>query len=142
VATYALRSDVLAPGTPAPAGVVLISGTDGTDTTSANDGRLAYFGEDLSGWPRASTLGNVLRANLPVLMSVSEFDNPGTVRSMVELANELTVEHGRMPRFVQLVGHNHYSPNPSIGTQDTQLSAEILRFVRTTAASRLQMSAR
>lgn len=142
VATYAFRPDVLAPGTPAPAGVVLISGTYGTDTTNANDGRLAYFGEDLSGWPRASTLGNVVRADLPVLMSVSEFDNPGTVRSLVELANELTVEHGRMPRIVQLIGHNHYSPNPSIGTQDTQLSAEILQFVRATAASRLQMSAR
>jgi len=142
VATYAFRPDVLAPGTPAPAGVVLISGTYGTDTTNPSDGRVAYFGEDLSRWPQASTLGNVQRADLPVLMSVSEFDNPGTVRSMVELTNELTVEHGRVPRIVQLIGHNHYSPNPSIGTQDTQLSAEILQFIRATVAADLQMSAR
>ena len=142
VATYAFRPDVLAPGTPAPAGVVLISGTYGTDTTNASDGRVAYFGEDLSRWPQASTLGNVRRGDLPVMMSASEFDNPGTVRSLVALANELTLEHGRVPRIVQLIGHNHYSPNPSIGTQDTQLSAEILQFIRATVAADLQMSAR
>ncbi len=47
-----------------------------------------------------------------------------------------------MPRVVQLIGHDHYSPNPSIGTQDTQLSAEILQLIRSTAGAYQSMSAR
>ena len=47
-----------------------------------------------------------------------------------------------MPRVVQLIGHNHYSPNLSIGAQDIQLSATILQFIRATVAGRKQMAAR
>jgi hypothetical protein len=60
----------------------------------------------------------------------------------VDLVRELTVDHEQMPRVVQLIGHDHYSPNPSIGTQDTQLSAEILQLIRSTAGTYQQMTAR
>ena len=132
-ATYAFRPDVLKPGTPAVAGVILISGGYGADPDNASEARLAYFGEDLSRWPGISTLGNVERTGIPVMFTISEFDNPGTEASMVELVAEVTAKSGRMPRVVQLIGHNHYSPNPSIGTQDTQLSAAILQFVHSVA---------
>ena len=79
------------------------------------------------------TIGNVERTGIPVMFTVSEFDNNGTEASMVELVAEVTAKQGNMPRVVQLIGHNHYSPNPSIGTQDTQLSAAILQFVRSIA---------
>ena len=129
-ATYAFRPDVLKPGTPAAAGVILVSGGYGADPDSPSEARLAYFGEDLSRWPEISTIGNAERTEIPVMFTISEFDNPGTQASMVELVAEVTAKRGHMPRVVQLVGHNHYSPNPSIGTQDTQLSAAILQFVR------------
>ena len=77
------------------------------------------------------------------MFSVSEFDNPGTQASLVKLMGEVTEkQNGRMPRVIQLIGHNHYSPNPSIGTQDTQLSSAILEFVRSTTAARQRMTAR
>ncbi len=132
-ATYAFRPDVLNPDTPAAAGVILISGGYGADPDGASEARLAYFGEDLSRWPDISTIGNVERTGIPVMLTISEFDNDGTEASMVELVAEVTAKRGRMPRVVQLIGHNHYSPNPSIGTQDTQLSAAILQFVRAIA---------
>ena len=132
-ATYAFRPDVLKPDTPAAAGVILISGGYGADPDGASEARLAYFGEDLSRWPEISTTGNVERTEIPVMFTISEFDNAGTEASMVELVAEVTAKQGRMPRVVQLIGHNHYSPNPSIGTQDTQLSAAILQFVRSIA---------
>ncbi|NIW24237.1 MAG: hypothetical protein GWN29_06525 [Gammaproteobacteria bacterium] len=46
-----------------------------------------------------------------------------------------------MPRLVQLSGHDHYAPNPSIGTVDTQLSAEILHLIRSTSGGYQPMSA-
>ena len=67
------------------------------------------------------------------MLTISEFDNPGTEQSMVDLVAEVTEKSGSMPRVVQLISHNHYSPNISIGTQDTQVSAAILQFVRSIA---------
>jgi len=142
VAAFAFRPDILDPGTPTAAGVVLVSGTYGADSTDPSDGRLAYFGEDLSTWPEISTLGNIQRADIPVLISISDFDSATTKNSFVDLVRELTVDHGQMPRVVQLIGHDHYSPNPSIGTQDTQLSAEILQLIRSTAGAYQQMTSR
>ena len=132
-ATYAFRPDVLEPGIPAAAGVILISGGYGADTDRASEARLAYFGDDLTRWPHISTIGNVERTDIPVMLTISEFDNPGTEQSMVNLVAEVTAKSGSMPRVVQLISHNHYSPNPSIGTQDTQVSAAILQFVRSIA---------
>ena len=140
-ATYAFRPDVLEPGIPTAAGVILISGGYGADTDRASEARLAYFGEDLTRWPHISTVGNVERTDIPVMLSISEFDNPGTEQSMADLVAEVTAKSGRMPRVVQLIGHNHYSPNPSIGTQDTQLSAAVLQFVRSIALGPPQTAA-
>ena len=135
VATYAFRPDVLSAPVPAATGVVLVSGTYGADSSRAGEGRLAYFGEDLSKWPEISNLGNLERVDIPTLVAVSDYDTPVTKGSFVDLVRELTVEHNKMPRVVQLIDHNHYSSNISIGTQDTQLSAEILQLIRSTAGA-------
>jgi len=141
-ATYAFRPDVLEPGTPVAAGVIMVSGTYGADTTNPSEGRLAYFGEDFSRWPEISTLGNVERVDIPVMLTISEFDSEATQASLAAIMSEVTEKQGRLPRIVQLIGHNHYSPNPSIGTQDTQLSAAILQFVRSVAEGQQRMTAR
>ena len=132
VAEYALRPEIAGAEAPAPAGVVLISGTYSTDTNNPSDGRVAYFGDDLSQWPDISILGNISRTDVPLLLSISDYDSKGTKASFADLVHELTVGYAKMPRVVQLIGHDHYSPNPSIGTQDTQLSREILQLIRST----------
>ena len=141
-ATYAFRPDVLEPGTPAAAGVIMISGGYGADPENASENRLAYFGEDLSRWPQISTLGNIERVDIPVMFTISELDGPGAQASMAAVVSEVTEKAGRLPRVLQLMGHNHYSPNPSIGTHDTQLSAAILQFVRSVAESPQRLTAR
>ena len=141
-ASYAFRPDVLEPGTPAAAGVIMISGGYGADPEDAPENRIAYYGDDFSRWPEFSTVGNIERTDIPVMFTISEFDNPGTQESLVAIMSELSAKQGGMPRVVQLIGHNHFSPNPSIGTQDTQLSAAILQFIRATVAGRKQMTAR
>ena len=76
--------------------------------------------------------GNISRADIPVLITVSEFDPPIYGRSLARLVHELTIDHDRMPRVAQLPGHNHYSSNVSIGTTDRTVSSEIVEFVRAT----------
>lgn len=132
VAEYALRPEIAGDDGPAPAGVVLISGTYSANTNNPSDGRLAYFGDDMSRWSDISILGNIRRTDVPLLLSISDYDSQGTKASFADLVHELTAGYARMPRVVQLIGHDHFSPNPSIGTQDTQLSREILQLIRST----------
>jgi hypothetical protein len=65
------------------------------------------------------------------MLTSSEFDLKGLGLSALQLVNEFASknEDGTLPRIRQLPGHNHYSPNMSIGTTDRMLSNEILDFV-------------
>lgn len=140
VAEYALRPEIAGDRGPAPAGVVLISGNYGANTSNASQGRIDYFGDDFEQWQNISTLGNIARSDIPLLLSISAYDLPGTKASFVGLIHELTLRYDRMPRVAQLIGHDHYSPNPSIGTQDTQLSREILQLIRSVQGATHPMS--
>lgn len=133
VAEYALRPDIAGDDGPAPAGVVLISGTYGADRSDSSDGEVAYFGERIERPSEISIVENITRTEIPLLLSISDFDNDALKLEFTSLVHKLTAEHGRLPRTVQLVGHDHYSPNVSIGTQDTQLSREILQIIRSSS---------
>ena len=141
VAEFALRPSIAGDNGPAVAGIVLVSGTYGADSSNPSQGRIDYFGEDLARWPDISILDNIERTDIPLLLSISDYDSDRTKASFAELARILTVDHKRMPRTVQLIGHDHYAPNPSIGTVDTQLSSQILNLIRATSAGVEQMSA-
>lgn len=141
VATYAFRPDVLKTQYPTVAGVALVSGTYGADSSNPSEGRLSYFGDERSRWTEISILENIQRVDIPVLITVADLDNSIRKGSFVDLVQELTVNHNKMPRVLQMIGHNHYSPSYSIGTQDTQLSAEILQLIRSTAGDYQQISA-
>jgi hypothetical protein len=141
VAEYALRPEIAGDEGPAPAGVVLISGTYTADTNSPSDGRVAYFGDNFEQWSDISILGNIRRTDVPLLLSISDYDSQATKASFADLVHEMTAGYAKMPRVVQLIGHDHYSPNPSIGTQDTQLSREILQLIRSTQGAYQPMTA-
>ena len=126
VANYAFRPEVLNGQYPEAAGVVLISGNYDAET-------IAYFGSSFMDDPEEKQIfGNITRTSIPVLLTSSEFDLGETAQATLQLAHELGIEHGAMPRVRQLPGHNHYSPNISIGTADRMLSDEILDFVLNT----------
>ena len=69
---------------------------------------------------------------MPVLITTAELDPPNLHRVALRLMQELTIEHGVLPRFKQLLGHNHYSQGQSIGTTDPMLSAAVLDVIETT----------
>ncbi len=113
---------------PRPSHLPLIS----PNIDSPTAGELAYYGEDQSVWAGRGILGNINRADIPVLITVSEYDPPIYGLALAKLIHELAVDHGNMPRVAQLLGHNHYSSNVSIGTSDQTVSAEIVELVRST----------
>ena len=132
VAGYVFRPELLPPGTPRVAGAVFLSGTFTPNVNDPTRGELAYYGENTDGWADMGTLGNIERADIPVLVTVSEYDPPVYRESLAKLIHELTIDHGHMPRVAQLPGHNHYSSNMSIGTTDDTVSAEIVELIRAT----------
>lgn len=131
VATYALRPEVLDNEFPEVAGVILVSGSYAANADHPSDSQKAYFGDDLTSWNGKEVLGNITRTSIPIMLTSSEFDLTGLGLNALQLANEFAAknEDGTLPRIRQLPGHNHYSPNMSIGTSDRMLSDEILDFV-------------
>ncbi len=122
-ATYALRPDVLNRDYARAAGVILVSGAFDSKTAD-------YFGVGGDA-DNKTLLGNVSQVDMEVMLTTAEFDRKDTVAASLALASELSTEHDYLPRIRQLPGHNHYSPNISIGTSDRMLSDEILDFVLT-----------
>lgn len=126
VANYAFRPEVLSGEFPTVAGVVLISAN--YDATTE-----AYFGNNQHDLENKQVFGNISRSSIPAMLTSSQYDLGSTAAATLQLANELASEHGTVPRVRQLAGHNHYSPNISIGTSDRMLSDAILDFVLDTA---------
>jgi triacylglycerol lipase len=132
-ATFAFRPELLPEGSARPAGAILVSGPYTFDFESPSRGELAYFGNDPSVWPDRVVPGNVTRADIPVLMMTAEWDNARYTRSYALLFEELVIEHGVVPRYLQSLGHNHLSQLLSVGTADTSVSSIIIDFIERTS---------
>ena len=128
-ATYVFRPELLPPGTARAAGAVLVSGPYTFDFSAPTKGELAYFGEDKARWPQMVVTGNVTRADIPVLMTTAEWDEPRYLGPQAQLYTELVEKHQARPRYRQSLGHNHVSQLLSMGTVDTSVSREILDFI-------------
>ena len=131
-ATFVFRPELVAEASARPAGAVLVSGPYTFDFETPSRGELAYFGEDRARWPDMIVPGNVVRADIPVLMLTAEWDHARYTRSYALLFEELVIEHGVVPRYLQSLGHNHLSQLLSVGTADTSVSSIIVDFIERT----------
>ena len=131
-ATFVFRPELMPEGSARPAGAILVSGPYTFDFASPSRGELAYFGEDRARWPEMVVTGNVTRADIPVLMTTAEWDNVRYARPFAALFEELVIEHGVVPRYLQSLGHNHSSQLLSVGTSDTSVSSIIVDFIERT----------
>jgi triacylglycerol lipase len=131
-ATFVLRPELVPEQSAKPAGAILVSGPYTFDFETPSRGELAYFGEDRARWPEMVVPGNVTRADIPVLMLTAEWDHARYTRSYALLFEELVIEHGVVPRYLQSLGHNHLSQLLSVGTADTSVSSILVDFVERT----------
>ena len=129
VATYAFRSFPHPKDGPGIAGAILVSGGYGLDAKNPPANRIAYYGEDTSTWAGRQIIGNVERADFPVFVVVAEHDPVQTQRFGMELAADIALRHKRMPRFKQVLDHNHFSEMTALGTGDSSLGPDLIDFI-------------
>jgi triacylglycerol lipase len=112
------------------AAVVLSSGTYRIAGNDQPPNVKAYFGSDPAQYEVRSPLTHVRRTDVPILLTVAEFDPPRLASPTFELAARLTEENGRPAELRWLAGHNHVSNVMSIGTQDDEAAGLIADFLR------------
>ena len=116
-----------------PAGALLISGLYDTDTMHREERFRSYFGEDDSKLENASFVAALAGANVPLFVVLAEFDPPDFVRQFVVLLETHVRRQVPMPRFVQLMAHNHFTTTWFMNTSTDSLGPELLRFVAQTS---------
>jgi len=125
------------------AGLVLISPRVVADTHAENPnahGVRAYFGNNEQWHEDRSPMGKVRPDAPPTLIAVSEFENPLLDFYSFELAHRLAqvalLQKGPMPRFIQLMDHNHVSVVAQFNSPFNELGDEIRSWCQRTTNDR------
>jgi len=107
----------------------LLSGIYDLTISGRNDLHAAYFGVDPSQYGARSPLAGLAASDLPVLLTVAEFD-PTQFHEQADGAIEAFMHrHGTLPPLVYALGHNHISEIAAIGIDDEPLGVPLLRFI-------------
>jgi acetyl esterase/lipase len=114
---------------PALAGAIFLSGLYEFASAPPGPPEKAYFGDDPVKLAEGSTLGKLPASPTPLMLVHAELDPPSFIEQ-AKLLNEALCKANRCPRFVQLPKHNHMSEVYAINTPDTDLSDEIVAFVK------------
>ncbi|HEU4619302.1 MAG TPA: alpha/beta hydrolase [Gammaproteobacteria bacterium] len=111
------------------AGALLTSGLYDLDRADRNEFQKAYFGSDESRYAERSSLTGLVRTNVPILASVSEFDADDFYRQAALFVSEFANTRKRYPRMLYLTGHNHLSSVHQIGLPEDSLGPEVAAFI-------------
>ena len=96
-----------------------------------SEGRIAYFGNDPTLLAQRSAVAGLIKTKIPFMMSSAELDPPPIAAQSALLKDALCKsEHGCV-RSIVLPKHSHMSESYAINTADTQLSDQILEFIKT-----------
>ena len=112
------------------AGAILLSGSPFDPTVFDNMKEYAsYFGEDASKYPSLSPTPGLLKSPTPLMVVWAGLDPPGIEKESINL-NDALCKAQKCPTKVFLKTHDHISVANAIGTDDTELSDQILAFVK------------
>jgi acetyl esterase/lipase len=131
VGSYVSHPEFHGPRGSGLAGAILSSG--GYDFTEGDqsEGRIAYFGNDPALLAQRSSVAGLIKTKLPLMISSAELDPPPIATQSALLKDALCKsEHGCV-RSIVLPKHSHMSESYAINTADTQLSDQILEFIKT-----------
>jgi acetyl esterase/lipase len=128
VASWLFDSDARRTQIAAASAVMLMSGFyEAAVPLSA--GPRAYFGEDEDLYISRSALSHVAAPRFPLWLSVAELEPAGIAQHTYALARAVTLAQGWSPDFHFFRGHNHVSTVQSLGSAQTDVATEILRFL-------------
>jgi triacylglycerol lipase len=131
VASYVSHPEFHGPKGSGLAGAILSSG--GYDFTKGDqsEGRIAYFGSDPALLAQRSAVAGLIKTKIPFTMSAAELDPPPIAAQSAMLKEALCKSEHGCARSIVLPKHSHMSESYSINTADTQLSDQILEFIKT-----------
>ena len=88
-----------------------------------------YFGADASKYAAISPQPGLLRTGVPLMVVYAGFDPPGIEQESINLIDALCKAQ-RCPTKAFLKTHSHMSEGNSIGTNDTELTDQMLAFMK------------
>ena len=111
-------------------GAIMMSGIYDTITAEPNDFHKAYYGEDSSAYGKATCTPGLLRTDIPLLFTLSEFDPAEFRRQAAAFVGAWGMVKNDYPELHYLAGHNHLSPALSIGSGEQEVAAMVAGFVK------------
>ena len=112
------------------AGAILLSGSPYDLTVFDNIAEYKpYFGSDTAKYPALSPIPGLLKTKVPLMVVHSGFDPPGIARESINLIATMCRQQ-HCPTEVLLKTHNHISEGEAIGTKDTELTDQLLAFMK------------
>jgi acetyl esterase/lipase len=131
VASYVSHPAFHGPKGSGLAGAILSSGGYDFTKDEQSEGRIAYFGSDPALLAQRSAVAGLIKTQIPFMINSAELDPPPIAAQSALLKDALCKsEHGCV-RSIVLPKHSHMSESYSINTADTQLSDQILEFIKT-----------
>jgi triacylglycerol lipase len=132
VAAYVSHPEFYGPRGAGIAGAIFSSGPSyQIKTQEPAESTLAYFGADTSRYAERSALPGLLKTAIPFMLSSAELDPPAIAEQSSVLTDAMCKSARGCVRSIVLPRHSHMSESYSIGTADTQLSDQIMEFIRT-----------
>lgn len=110
-------------------GAILLSGVYDFVTMPATPLEKAYLGEDESLYQARSSLDGLLETDLPLLVTMAEFDPPKFQAQALQLLAGMLGKWGELPWFVHLLGQNHLSVALYLGLEGDLLGPQLQRFI-------------
>jgi acetyl esterase/lipase len=112
-------------------GAITVSGLYDLTAMKLGDPERAYFGADPTRYAEESSLQGLTTTGIPLMIVAAEMDPPVFLRQFELLKDAACKRASGCARALILPQHSHMSEVYSINTSDTQLTNEILDFVKT-----------
>jgi triacylglycerol lipase len=127
-ATHAAGAIALDGGVPV-AGAILLSGMYDFADPALAEVLAPYLGDDHAAFAEKSPLDRLVASNVPIMPVMAELDPPEFERQTFALVTRLFERDGRMPPFVRLPGHSHFSAALHLNGDDRWLGERIVDFI-------------
>jgi triacylglycerol lipase len=111
------------------AGAILLSASPMDTTVFDMKPYHPYFGAEASKYPAASPTPGLLKSQVPLMVAYAGLDPPGIEKESINLIDTLCKAQ-KCPTKTFLKTHSHISIGAAIGTKDTELSDQMLAFMK------------
>jgi acetyl esterase/lipase len=128
-ASYVAHPDLYAPFSHGLSGLILLSGLYNYTSMPISEKLSSYIGDDFTLYAARSSLAGLLRSNIPMLVTLSEYDPPVFEQQGLELLSAYQRKHQHMPHFVYAAGQNHFSVAQFLGLEGDLLGPQLKAFI-------------